>query len=268
MWFERNALGVRRFDPGNESWSDAAQLADLTQESSLRTHLLVVAPDGAPMMVSLRRDPVELAVEAWHGQPGTNLWGARELIEDIAVATDPFQLQGPVGACADPAQDFIWVPVPLADGSFDLHVERYDPGQGAWALSRVLHNDLGLGAPSLDLRTDQAGRTYGYSADGTLMRFDPAGPAWRDTASGTGSGILRVSDNGAFVVGYANGDELVAFRSEAGGEWRAARGYPGGAHPSVGSVPYAMEIAGPERALVVWTIANGADTGVWAAFLE
>ena len=268
MWFERNALGVRRFDAPTASWSDVAQLADLTQESSLRTHLLVVGRDGAPLMASLRRDPAQLAVEAWHGQPGTNLWGTRELIEDIPVTSDPNQLAGPVGACADPDHDFIWVPVPLADGSFDLHVERYDPGQGAWALSRVLHNDPGLGVPGLDLRTDQVGRAYGYSAGATLMRLDPAAPTWRDTASGMGSGILRVSDSGAFVVGYANGDELVAFRSDAGGEWRAARGYSGGAHPSVGSVPYAMEIAGPERAVVVWTIANGADAGVWAAFLE
>ncbi len=268
MWFERNALGVRRFDAPTGSWSDAVQLADLTKESSLRVHALVVGRDGAPMMASFRRDPSQLAVEAWHGQAGTNLWGARELVEDLPVTTDPNQLQGSMGACADPAHDFIWVPVPLADGSFDLHVERYDPGQGAWALSRVLHNNLGLGAPTLDLRTDQAGRTYGSSADGTLMRFDPAAPTWRDTASGMGSGILRVSDSGAFVVGYANGDELIAFRSDAGGEWRATRGYSGGAHPSVGSVPYAMEIAGPERAVVAWTVTYGADAGVWAAFLE
>jgi hypothetical protein len=51
-------------------------------------------------------------------------------------------------------------------------------------------------------------------------------------------------------------------------EWRAARAYSGGAHPSVGSVPYAMEIAGAERAVVVWTVASGSDAGVWAAFLE
>jgi len=60
----------------------------------------------------------------------------------------------------------------------------------------------------------------------------------------------------------------IGYRLGGGGAWRPARGYPGGAQPSVGSVAYAMEIAGPERALVVWTVDFGPEVGVWAAFLE
>ena len=243
MWFARNALGVRRFDAAAGIWSEAAQLADLTQESSLRIHWLVVGRDGAPLMVSLRRDPGELAVGAWHGAPGTNSWGARELVETVPVSSNPSSLSGPIGALADPVHDFFWVPVPLADGSFDGHVHRYDPAQRAWAPSRVLHSDVGT--PRLDLRADGAGRVYGCSGAGVLMRFDRDTLGWQDTPAQVGGGIIRASDNGAFVVGFADGDHLVAFRSDAGGAWRAARGYPGGARPSVGSVAYAMEIAGP-----------------------
>jgi hypothetical protein len=266
MWYERNELGVRRFDAQAGAWSDLVQLADLTKESDIRVHLLAVGRDGAPLMVSYRRDPTALAIEAWHGQPGTNAWGTRELVESIPQTTDPNQLTGPIGAFADPAHDFFWVPATAADGTFETHVERFDPVQGTWALSRVLHSTIEN--PRVDLQTDSAGRAYGYVNDGTLMRMDPAAPTWQDTAGGVGSGILRTSDNGAFLVGYINGDEVGALRSDAGGEWRPARGYPGGAHADVGSVPFGMAIAGPERAILVWTTYYGPDTGVWAAFLE
>jgi hypothetical protein len=265
MWFDRNTLGVRRFDAVAGTWSEPVELADFPQ-ATLRMRMLVVGRNGAPLMASLEREPDQLVVEAWRAEGGTNLWAARELVETIPVSGDPTSLEGPIGALADPVQDFLWVPVKLADGSFEAHVHRYDPGQRAWALSRVLRSSVG--SPRLELRADGAGRVYGHSP-GASMRFDPGAGGWQDTPTGIGSGgILRASDAGAFIAGYANGDELVVLRSDAGGEWRPARGYPGGAHPSVGSVPYAMEIAGPERAVVVWTVAFGADAGVWAALVE
>ena len=265
MWFERNTLGVRRFDAVAGTWSSPVQLADLTKESSLRTHTLVVGRDGAPLMASLRRDADQLVVEAWHGQVGTNEWGARELVEAIPMSTSATVLYGPLRVLADPSQSFLWVPVPLADGTVDWHIERYDPGTGAWAEPWVLHDNAFV--VSLDLRADGHGVAYGYSDDGLLLRYDPAAPGWQQTQSGIGGGVLRTSDGGAFVVGY-RGTELVALRSDAGGPWRPARGYAGGAQPSVGSTPYAMEIAGPERAVVAWTVDHGPDAGVWAAFLE
>jgi len=269
IWFNRNTLGVRQFDAVAGGWSDTVQLADLTQESDLRVHQLAVGRDGAPLMTSLRRDPDQLVVEAWRGQPEPNVWGARELIETVPVSSDPNTLEGMVGALADPLGDLFWVPIPLADGSFDQHVERYDPAQGAWALSRVIHGAAGTGAPVVDLRADSQGRVYGCSNAGLLMRFDPATAAWQDTTPGmVGGAILRTSDGGAFVAGFADGNHLVAFRSDAGGTWRPVSGYRGGAQPSVGSIPYAMEIAGADRAVLAWTVDEGPDTGVWVAFIE
>jgi len=264
MWFERNALGVRRFDAQAGTWSAAVQLADLTQEPSLRIHTLVVGPDDAPMMVSFRRDPDQLTVEAWHGT-ASNAWGGREPVEAIPIAGDPNTLEGPIGALANPGRDFLWVPSRRADGTHETHVDRYDPELRAWELSRVLRG--AVASPRLDLRADKAGRIYGCTA-GTLLRFTPGADTWQDTPVAGGTDILRASDGGAFVVGFANGDELVAFRSDAGGAWRPARGYSGGAHPSVGSVAYDMAIAGPDRAVLVWTVSFGADAGVWAAFLD
>jgi hypothetical protein len=265
MWRGGNDLGVRRFDAAAGAWSDAVVLADLTKESILSVHQLVIGRDGGPLMTSERRDPDQLVLEAWRGQAGTNSWGARTEVESIPVTGDPNSLDGSNGVIADPAHDFIWVAIQSAVGDYETHVSRFDPADGAWTVSRVFHAATDA---QLDLRADGAGRAYGYVQNGMLTRFDPRAPGWQDTMAGIGSGIIRTSDDGAFVVGFTNGDELTTLRSDAGSEWRPARGYPGGAHLSGGSVDFAMEIAGPERAIVVWTLSFGPDAGVWAAFLE
>lgn len=260
LWSGNDALQVRTFDAASDSWSEATVLRDLTQQSGVSSHRLVTGRDDAALMISSRGASGEIVVEAWRKESAEEPWGAAQTVMVIPVDTDPASSIGPIGGVADPAGDYVWVPHERGDGSFDLSVARYDPAKSEWIASRVFHGPSG--PELLDLATDESGRAYGFSYAAGLVRFDPETQAWSDAQSSGAHHVLG-ADRGAFAFGW-NADGLIAFESEAGGEWRLATGQPATAALFQSDVDLAATLVGPERLLLVW----GTTEGLRAIFIE
>jgi len=265
-WSERNTLLVQTYDRASATWSDAIALRDLTQETPLRADALLTGRDDTALMVSVRRDPDAILVEAWRKTPFRNEWGDAEVVMTLPAAGKDNILYGPDGALPDPDGDLVWVSFVTETGDFELDVARYDPTQATWSVSRTIAggSPSSSAPPDLELFADDLGRVYG-SGDVGLTRFDRSTLAWNDSMRIHVPTVLP-SAQGAFAIGW-DGKKTSVIKSDAGADWRRTSGLPSGTK-DISYFGYNGALLEPERAVLVWEQDYGDNQGVWAATAE
>jgi len=120
---------------------------------------------------------------------------------------------------------------------------------------------------------DDSGRAYGASPLAGLIRFDPTAGIWSespelDIALDFDTRAVFPSARGAFAVGRGTGQTVVAFKSDAAGEWRALPGLPPDPQETYEALRVVGGLVGPERALIAWAVDQGTHLGLWASFIE